>query len=493
MNLKRKLLTVFGALALLSLLTAGMTLWMIGQWRATNQRIENHYQRSLLLQRVRATMFRSFKEVPDAVTGDDLDSREEFNEYIKPAEDDFAQWSKLAETNEELEQVKQVRAAYDALVAVANQTFDLVEAGRMREAFELMEGKLEDDDLATFQRLTEQAAESDRSYREQVRASVDGTRRTAQIVLSIAAFATVSLVLLLAAYLASDLFKPLKEVEQALKRAGSGDWKTRLTEERADEFGAINKAFNRMAESVAQREQRAGMGVTDADSDPTSDGTWHNTTSRLTLHTLVAQLRARVLRLADNGESNGNANANTADDERRKLVEKVEQLSQAVVRVTEFGFPLDLNLARTDIRELLYETLLRFHEELTSRGISFEIDIAPEVSFAIVDRLKLREAIGELVRNALRALPERGGRIGLRSRVEADEELIIEVADNGAGSDDSLIDNTFSREKISASTIKGGVGLRLIKAIAEQHGGKLSITSERGTGTFVQLKLPVRE
>ena len=70
MNLRRKLLTVFGALAVLVLVTAGVTFWVTAQWQTTNDDLEAHYQRSLLLQRVRAATFRAFKEVPDAVTGD---------------------------------------------------------------------------------------------------------------------------------------------------------------------------------------------------------------------------------------------------------------------------------------------------------------------------------------------------------------------------------------------------------------------------------------
>lgn len=491
MNLKRKLLTVFGALAVLSLLTAGMTLWMISQWRTSNQQLENHYQRSILLQQVRAATFRAFKEIPDAVTGDDPDSRQEFNEYLRPAEEDFARWSELADSSDEQAQVRQVRAAYDVLVVDANQAFDLVEQGRGREAFEFMEGKLEDEDFVGFQRLTDEAAASDRNYRNQVRAESDATRRTAQIVLSIAAFGTLSLVLLLAAYLASDLFKPLTEVDTALKRAAKGDWKSRLPEDRQDEFGDINKAFNRVAESVVVREQQVAHETTGGaiSEDPTGDGTWQNTTSRLTLHTLVAQMRARVLRLAENDNNNGDADV--ADEDKRKLIEKVEQLSQAVVRVTEFGFPLDLNLARTDIRDLLYETLLRFHNELTNRSISFEINVAPQVSYAMVDRLKMREAIGELVRNALRALPERGGKIGLRAREEQDEDLIIEVADTGAGIDETNVDELMSRAKKSRAN--SSTGLNLVRSIVEQHGGKLNINSERGAGTLVQIRVPVRE
>lgn len=73
------------------------------------------------------------------------------------------------------------------------------------------------------------------------------------------------------------------------------------------------------------------------------------------------------------------------------------------------------------------------------------LEIAPEVDHAIVDRLKLREAVGDLLRNALAALPEYGGRLGLRSRLSEDgTDLLIEVADEGGGAEQSLIDEAFA-------------------------------------------------
>ncbi len=480
MNLRRKLLTAFGALAVLVLLTSGITFWVISQWSTTNARLENHYQRSLLLQRVRASTFRAFKEVSDAVTGDDPDSREEFDEYIKPAEEDFRRWSQLADSDEEREEVRRVRAAYDVLVEDARQTFSLVEANRRDEAFQLMEGRLEDNDFEAFRVATEEAVTSDRRKRQEVRDGNTRTKRTAQIVLSVTAFGAISLVLLLAAYLASDLFAPLRDIETSLKAASQGDFTKRLDEERADEFGTLNREYNRLVEQTARREQMAAGANNE---DPTGDES--TTTSRLTLHTLVAQLRARILRFAKADSTGGTGD--TAET-KQALVLKIEELAQAVARVTEFGFPLDLNLARTDIRALLYEVVLRFHEDFSVRGISFDLSIAPEVEYATVDRLKLRQAIGELVRNALTSLPERGGRIGLRARISEDDQLLIEIADDGAGTRDSSVDKTFDGHGTSSQSI----GLRLTKAVAEQHGGQLEMHSRQDEGTHVTLRLPMR-
>ncbi|MBD2313447.1 HAMP domain-containing histidine kinase [Desertifilum sp. FACHB-1129] len=478
MNLRQKLLTTFGGLALLALTTAGMTVWAIAQWQSSNAQLEAHYERSLLLQRIQASVFRAFKEVPDAVSGGDLDAAEEFDAFLGPIETDFERWAALADTAEEEQQVEEVRLAYQQLVASAQRVFALVDAGQRREAFVLLEGELEDEDFESFQTLTEQAIASDRDYRSSVHRQVQRTLDTTRIVLAIAAFGTTSLILLLFAYLASDLFSPLREVKQALEDVTTGDFQRQLDEERADEIGDIHRAFNQMMAALQLREQMAGLGAIPAHSEPV----WQERPSRVTLHRLVSQLRSRVTQL--NSEVNGNGA--TAVIPKQELIQQLDRLLQAVTRVTEFGFPLDLNLARTDIRTLIYEVLLRFHDELAQRAISLELDIGLEVKFATVDRLKLREAIGELVRNALAALPEMGGRVGVRANLSTEgTELLIEVADNGRGAELPLVP--------LESEDHPGVGLQLTRAIVEQHGGHLVIDSQPGVGTYVQMQLPLRD
>jgi two-component system, OmpR family, sensor kinase len=312
-------------------------------------------------------------------------------------------------------------------------------------------------------------------------------------VLAIASFGTVSLVLLLAAYLASDLFAPLREVRQALDDLAAGDLERRLDEERADELGAINRAFNHMAEAIQQREQVVQLAAVPAGvaEEGANGSAWQYMPSRLMLHRLVSQLRSRVTQLGSDNELDGDGAVVT--QHKQELVSQLDRLLQVVSRLTEFGFPLDLNLARTDIRALLYEVLLRFHDDFARRAISFELDISPAIGYAIVDRLKLREALGELVRNALAAIPESGGRLGLRTSIAADgTQLLIEVADNGTGAEQPLINRAFSMREIGGNQ-RPGVGLKLTKAIVEQHGGHLDIDSRPGVGTYVQIKLPLRE
>ena len=487
MNLRKKLLTTFSALALLTLATAGMTVWAIAKWHDSEQRLKAHYQRSLLLLGVQSATFRAIKELPDAIVGNDPDARQEFEDFLKPADADFQRWTVLADTEAEQQQVQQVRNAYETLIKDARITLDLVDKNLRDRAFRLLEEQLEGVDFVRFQELTQQAIASDRQNRQIIQSQTQNTRETAQLVLAIVAFGTISLMLLLAAYLASDLFAPLREVEQALNDVAKGNWKDRLNPERSDEIGAINQAFNRMAETIGDRDRLAGLtnlpGNTNNNDDQVDNSTWQNIPSRLTLHRLLSQLRSQVLQLnSDNGVSLG--------EHKQKLVERLDSLLLAVRRITEFGFPLDLNLARTDIRSLLYEVLMRFQSELIERAISLDLNLSPEVSYAVIDRLKLREGLSELIRNALSALPERGGSIGMRTNLSDDgSAFLIEIADDGKGIEQPLVEKVFS----SSNTLLDnniGVGLTLTKAIVEQHGGKLIIEGEPGKGTYVRIQIP---
>lgn len=489
MTLHRKLLTTFGILALLGMVVAGVSIWATVQWDRTNEQVDDHYTRSLQVQRIRAATLEATREVSDALSDEDPDARQDFEDALEPVERDFRVWSNLAQTDEERRQVRRVREAYDTIIEDSERFFDLMKSGRREEAAKLADGKIEEGDFDDFKAAVETAIASDRDYRDTVRADNENTRSTAQLVLVISAFGTVSLLLLVAAYFASDLFRPLKDVEQALGDVEKGDLDRRLDEERSDELGAVSRAFNRMVEAIAQREQVGGLAAMPVGDGEGNGAAWMSTPSRVTLHRLVSQLRSRISQLDSENAGEG---ANGAP-EQRELVGQLDRLSQAVARVTEFGFPLDLNLARADVRELLYEVVARFQDEFAERAVSLDLEISPEIDHAVVDRLKMREVLSELVRNALAALPERGGHLGLRSRVSGDgPELFIEVADDGVGAEQSLLEEAFDPENVGEDE-QLHTGLVLTKAIVEQHGGELDIESIPGQGTYVQIRLPLRE
>ncbi|VEP14134.1 Integral membrane sensor signal transduction histidine kinase [Hyella patelloides LEGE 07179] len=491
MKLRQKLLSTFGGLAVLALLNAGVTGWAIFNWQASNRELNHHYQRSLLVKELKIQVVKASQSIREAISMNESNGRSQFETEIAPVEQYFQDWSQLVHNEAERKQMQQLKNAYLVLLSDSEEIFQLLAEGRKFEALQLRREKLQNTSFPLFEELSERAIESDKQNRQKILKKVKQSQSTAELVLILAAFGTISLTLLLIAYLNSDLFTPLKEVKQALDNFSQGDRQIHLDTERSDEIGSVNRAFNRLVESIQEREkllESAALGIKNKKliDDKSEIG---NVPSRLLVHQLLNQMEVQLAQLDSN---DGNSNGKTI--RKQALVSQIKQLLQTVTHLTEFGFPLDLNLTQTDIRALVYEVFISVREELIDRSISIELEIAPEVKKAFVDRLKLREALIQLVDNALSALPETGGRIGIWAKVTANRaELLLAVTDNGTGIKQSLLERAFNGVEVvsEAGQNRSPMGLKLTKAIVEQHGGKLLVKSKPDQGTQVQIKLPI--
>jgi signal transduction histidine kinase len=101
------------------------------------------------------------------------------------------------------------------------------------------------------------------------------------------------------------------------------------------------------------------------------------------------------------------------------------------------------------------------------------------------DELRLRQALGNLVDNALR---HGAGEIELRA-MSADGAVVLEVADHGPGFPPDLAGRAFERFARGNAARAGsgaGLGLAIVRAIAEAHGGRAEI----GDGAVVRIRLP---
>lgn len=107
------------------------------------------------------------------------------------------------------------------------------------------------------------------------------------------------------------------------------------------------------------------------------------------------------------------------------------------------------------------------------------------------DPLLFGRAVSNLVENALRFTPD-GGKILIGLTVGADSCTVC-VQDNGAGIAPEHLPRVFDRfyrADSARSSAGSGLGLALVKSIAELHGGSATVTSEEGRGTTVTLTFP---
>ncbi|MGW3942145.1 sensor histidine kinase [Streptomyces phaeochromogenes] len=109
------------------------------------------------------------------------------------------------------------------------------------------------------------------------------------------------------------------------------------------------------------------------------------------------------------------------------------------------------------------------------------------------DPVRMRQALGNLVSNAIRHTPA-DGTITLSSR-RHDDEVVFEVADTGSGIAPEDLPSVFERfwraeKSRSRRTGGSGLGLSIVRQLVTAHGGTVTVTSELGSGSVFTLRLP---
>jgi signal transduction histidine kinase len=149
---------------------------------------------------------------------------------------------------------------------------------------------------------------------------------------------------------------------------------------------------------------------------------------------------------------------------------------------------LPVRLEPVSLAELLERGRERFVDRARERGREIAVE-ADEGLAADLDPVRMRQALGNLVDNALR---HGGGDIELSAR-QRDGAVDVEVSDGGPGLSPELAERAFERfARGEATRSRGGAGLGLaiVKAIAEAHGGTAEIVGQDGPGTTIRLRLP---
>jgi GAF domain-containing protein/ActR/RegA family two-component response regulator/anti-sigma regulatory factor (Ser/Thr protein kinase) len=176
-----------------------------------------------------------------------------------------------------------------------------------------------------------------------------------------------------------------------------------------------------------------------------------------------------------------------------------EDITSIVSRMREFyrqreeqeiPLPVDLNRVVEQVIEL---TRPRWRDMPQQRGsvIEIETDLHDGLPFMMGVESELREALTNLVINAVDAMPE-GGIITIRTYL-LDENIVLEMSDTGVGMDEETRQRCLEPFYSTKGERGTGLGLAMVYGTMQRHGGEIEIESELGRGTTVRLILPVRE
>ena len=268
----------------------------------------------------------------------------------------------------------------------------------------------------------------------------------------------------------------LDELAAATYDIGAGKLDRRVEERGTAEVKLLAQSFNRMVDKLHHAEQlRRGL-VADVAHE---------------LRTPITALQANLYAILDDAYPMTKTEIAGLYEQTRtlsRLVNDLHEIAQAEAK------QLPLNCQSTDLGSIIEEIAAPFSVVAESKAITFDVQVEPALPPVLADQHRITQVINNLLSNALRHTPE-GGTIRIAVG-KADTQLSITISDTGEGIAPEHLPHIFDRfyrADAGRSRDAGGTGLGLaiVKAIINAHGGQVSASSSVGTGTCLQVSLPI--
>jgi two-component system OmpR family sensor kinase/two-component system sensor histidine kinase BaeS len=256
-----------------------------------------------------------------------------------------------------------------------------------------------------------------------------------------------------------------------------------------DELATLGKAFNHMAASLEEGEQRRQSMTADIAHE---------------LRTPLAVQRANLEAMLDGVYPLTTKNLGPVLEQNQLLTRLVADLR--TIALADAG-ELDLNILSIDLNRIVSSVVERFRPQADRQQISLGIELDAACPVLEADRDRIEQILINLLNNALHYTPE-GGEIristscntqtaGQLAKQFAGQFALVEIRDSGSGiPPDALpyIFERFYRVDRSRSREEGGTGLGLAIArkLAEAHGGNLIAANIPEGGALFRLSLPLR-
>jgi len=284
------------------------------------------------------------------------------------------------------------------------------------------------------------------------------------------------------------IFRPaqarLRALEDAARRFGDGDLSARAPAIGGDEVSAVAAAFNRMAGDLAARQAQ----LVEADR-----------ARRQLLADVSHELMTPLTAIRGYAETLGLPQFAPPTTEGTRAVKVIQEEGARIERLV--GDLLDLarfeaggiSLAQesVDVDEVFERVSERHAQAARDKQVAIVIDPHDEDLRLVGDPMRIEQAMQNLAANALKHTPPEGT-VRLGARRDGDR-VRLTVTDNGAGIPAEHLPHVFDRfykADRSRSQSGSGLGLSIVKAIVERHGGSVSVRSTPNVETIFEVSLP---
>lgn len=274
--------------------------------------------------------------------------------------------------------------------------------------------------------------------------------------------------------------RPVELLAAGARAVAGGDWSAHVNVVSKDEIGELAQAFNHMTAQLIEQRDRAIQAERVA--------AWRELARRL-----AHELKNPLFPLQITVENLQRARERPEFDEVFRestgtLLAELANLKTIIGRFSDFAKMPAPQFEAADVNEIV-RGVMKLHDTRL-RNIEPEIKLAEGELRATVDADQLRRALGNLVLNAMDAMPN-GGTLRI-STEPLDENVRITVSDSGQGLTDEECGRLFT-PYYTTKQHGTGLGLAIVQSVVSDHHGKISVMSEPGRGVTFVIDLPVTQ
>lgn len=318
---------------------------------------------------------------------------------------------------------------------------------------------------------------------ENSRAELLALKRSIQNAAISVGTAGVLLGLILSFWTASRVVQPLRGLASSVRQVAGGKWDTRAAVASRDEIGQLAADFNHMTEQLVEQRDRMIQAERVA--------AWRELARRL-----AHELKNPLFPLQITIENLQRARRNSPEqfeevfrESTSTLLAELANLKTIIGRFSDFAKMPAPHFEPVDLNGIVREVVKLFDPQMRvpdRPAVTPRLELENDLPVVSADSEMLRRALGNLVLNALDAMPD-GGTLTIRTRRD-DGKLALEIADTGEGLTPEECERLFT-PYYTTKHHGTGLGLAIVQSVVSDHHGTITVKSEPGKGATFRIEL----
>jgi len=292
--------------------------------------------------------------------------------------------------------------------------------------------------------------------------------------------------LLLSWWGAARVTRPVRKLAVVAREVSQGNWNARVEERGGGEVVQLARAFNQMTQQLTEQREHLVQAERVA--------AWRELARRLAheLKNPLFPLQTTVENLQRAKSKSPEQFEETFRESTGILLAEIDNLEKIIGRFSDFAKMPQPELATVNLNEVVRGAVKLFEAQFSAVGrppITPEFHLDEDLPPIQADAPLLHRALENLILNSMDAMPA-GGVLMLRTTREKGE-VHLEVSDTGLGLTPEECERLFT-PYYTTKQHGTGLGLAVVQSVISDHGGRISVESEKGIGTSFHIYLPVK-